>query len=152
MTLIFYTFIYRLGSVYCTNDVSNPTPVYIVEGREAVLQCGFESNSLSWYVYKGGSWDIIAFGGDVTDSYKYSTSKNPSTELYYRLHILNVGVSDLKKYRSERVVNGIIQNFYLQLILIGTCNYILVIFKVGDIFFLVGSSKFSFEVVSPVLC
>jgi hypothetical protein len=43
-------------------------------------------------VHNGGSWDIIASAADVIDNSKYLTSKNPSTGLYYRLHILNVGV------------------------------------------------------------
>ena len=80
-------------------------------------------------MHNGGSADIIASGADTIDDSKYSTSKNPSTGLYYRLHILNVEVSDLKKYRCEGNVNGGIQNFYLQLILIGTCNYTSVISK-----------------------
>ena len=80
-------------------------------------------------MYNGSSVDRVAASGAVTDGSKYSTSKNPSTRLYYRLHILNVGVSDLKKYRCGGVVDGSIQSFYLQLILIGRCNYILGIFK-----------------------
>jgi hypothetical protein len=48
-------------------------------------------------VYNGGNVDIIASGGAVTDSSKYSVSTNPSGQ-YYILHILNVGVSDVKKY------------------------------------------------------
>jgi hypothetical protein len=83
-------------------------------------------------VYNGDSVDIVAYGGDATDSSKYSVSTNPSTRLYYILHILNVGVSDVKKYKCEAVVNGMIQSFYLQLILIGRCNYTLGIFKVED--------------------
>ena len=102
-------------------------------------------------MYNGGSWDIIAYGGEVTDSSKYSVSTNPSTGLYYRLHILNVGESDLKKYICGGIVNGVLQSFYLQLIFIGRYYYLLVTFKVGDICFLVGSSKISFEVGSLVL-
>ena len=68
---------------------------------------------------KGDNVNIIASGSSVIDGSKYSISKNPSTGLYYRLHILNVGVSDLKKYTCQAVVNGVIQHFYLQLILIG---------------------------------
>ena len=121
-----------VGSVYCTSDINNPTPVYVVEGGEAVLQCGFTSMLLQWYDYKaiGGTWDIVADGGTTIDGSKYSTSKNTPTALYYRLHILNVGESDLKKYRCEGGVNGVLQYFYLQLIFIGRCNYILVIFNV----------------------
>ena len=44
-----------VGSVYCTNDISNPTPAYVVQDGEAVLQCAFESSRLSWRVYNGGS-------------------------------------------------------------------------------------------------
>ena len=117
-----------VGNIYCTSDISNPTPVYVVQGGEAILQCGFENNFLSWRVYNGGSVDLIAAGGDITDNSKYNVSKNPSTKLYYRLHILNVGVSDVKKYRCSGSGNGVIQNFYLQLIIIGRCYYILVIF------------------------
>ena len=80
-------------------------------------------------MYNGGIQKVIADGDDTINDSKYSTSKNPSSGLYYRLHILNVGVSDLKKYICETVVNGGIQYFYLQLIFLGRCNYILVIFK-----------------------
>jgi hypothetical protein len=120
--------------VYCTSDASNPTPVYVVQGGEAILQCGFESSRLTWCVYNGGLWDIVASSGDVIDSSKYSVSKNPLTGLYYRLHILNVVVSDL--YKCEAVVNEVIQDFYLQLIFIGMCNYMR---KVRTIFKLIQS-------------
>jgi hypothetical protein len=63
-------------------------------------------------VYNAGSWDNVA-GDDVNvNDDKYSTSKNPPTGLYYTLHILNVGVSDLKKYKCETSINGDVQNFY----------------------------------------
>jgi len=104
-----------------------------VEGGEAVLQCGFESSRLLWRVYTGGNEDSVANGADTIDNFKYSTSKNPSSGLYYRLHILNVGASDVKKYRCDGVVNEMIQSFYLQLILFGRCNYTSVIFKVWKI-------------------
>ena len=55
---------------------------------------------------------IIESGADVIDNSKYLTYKNPSTGQYYRLHILNVGVSDVKKYRCQAAINGMIQNFY----------------------------------------
>ena len=113
--------------MYCINDGSNPTPIYVVKGGKAVLQCAFDSNTLNWYA--DGSLNIIASGGDVTDSSKYSVSTNP-LGLYYRLHILKVGVSDVKKYKCETSINGVLQQFYLQLIFVGRCNYILVIFKV----------------------
>jgi hypothetical protein len=74
-------------------------------------------------VYNGGRWHIIAEGGATINDSKYSTSKNPLTGLYYRLHILNDEVSDIKKYRCEGLVNGGI--FYLPLIIIGRCNYTL---------------------------
>jgi hypothetical protein len=70
-------------------------------------------------VYNGG-WGTIAYGGDVIGS-KYSTSMNPETSKYYRLHILNVGMSDLKKYRCERRVDNMFQHFYLELDLLGRC-------------------------------
>ena len=95
MTLIFDPFIYHLGNVYCTSDVSNPTPVYVVQGGDAVLQCGFESRSLIWQGYDGG-WYLIANGGDIVDESKHSVSKNPTTNLYYRLLIKNAELSDLK--------------------------------------------------------
>jgi len=76
-------------------------------------------------VYNGSSVDIIASGADAIDNSKYLASKNPLTGLYYRLHILNVGVLDIKKYRCQGLVNGGIQRFYLQLILMGRCNYTL---------------------------
>ena len=106
------------GTISCTSDVSNPTPVYVVQGGEAVLQCRFGSSNLDWHVYNGGSVDIIASGAVITDKSKYNVSTNPSTGLYHRLHVLNVEVSDLKKYRCQAALNGVIQNFYLQLILI----------------------------------
>ena len=86
-------------------------------------------------MHNSDSVDIIADGGAVIDNSKYSTSKNSLTGLYYRLHILNVGVSDVKKYRCEGNVNGRIKFFYLQLYLLGRRNYALIILKVGDIFF-----------------
>ena len=70
-------------------------------------------------MYNGG-WGNIADGGDVIGS-KYSTSMNPETSKYYRLHILNVGMSDLKKYRCERHVDNMFQHFYLELDLLGRC-------------------------------
>ena len=72
-------------------------------------------------MYNGGRWDIIASGVDTIDNSKYSTSKNPSTGLYYILHILNVEVSDLKKHKCNGIINGVIQSFYLQLDLLGRC-------------------------------
>ena len=97
-----------MGSVCCTSDESNPTPAYVVEGGEAVLQCEFENSSLIWQVYNDGSVGVVANNQDMTDSYKYSTSKNPSTGLYYILHIKNVGVSAVMKHRCDEVVNGVI--------------------------------------------
>ena len=106
-------------------------------------------------MHNGDSVDIIADGGAVIDNSKYSTSKNSLTGLYYRLHILNVGVSDVKKYRCEGNVNGRIKFFYLQLYLLGRRNYALVIFKVGTSFLLVVSSENSvlkFDFQSCVKC
>ena len=105
MTDLCHIFFNCVDNVYCTSDVSNPTPVYVVQGGEAVLQCGFDSNKMSWYIYNGVEWDIVAAGGDTVNGSKYAVSKNPSTGLYYRLHILNVGVSDGKKNRCEAVIN-----------------------------------------------
>jgi hypothetical protein len=99
MTLIFDTSIKSIGSVSCTHDISNSTPVYVVDGSDAVLQCGFESSNLNWDVFYGVGWDIIAYNSVTIDNSKYSTSKNPSTGLYYILHILNVEVSELKKHK-----------------------------------------------------
>jgi hypothetical protein len=53
MTLIFDTSIKSIGSVSCTYHISNPTPVYVVDGSDAVLQCGFESSNLNWDVFYG---------------------------------------------------------------------------------------------------
>ena len=64
--------------------------------------------------------NVIASAYDINDKSKYNVSTNPSTGLYYRLHILNVAVSDVKKYRCQALLNGMVQYFYLQLILIGT--------------------------------
>ena len=138
----------HVGSVYCTRDVSNPTAVYVVQGGEAVLQCGFESNNMIWQVYSDGVWNNIADGGDVLNVSKYSTSKNSPTGQYYRFHILNVDVSDLKKYRCEGVVSGMIQKLYLQLILLGRCNYTSVICMVWKIkgCIVVGESRIMFQI------
>ena len=103
------------GSVYCTSDINNPTQVYVVEGGEAVLQCGFGSSRLSWRVYNGGQWKSIASGNDINDKSKYKVSTNPTTGLYYRLHILNVGMSDVKQYRCQATINGEKREFYLKL-------------------------------------
>ena len=78
-------------------------------------------------MHNSGRWNVIADCGDTIDDSKYSKSENPLTGLYYRLHILNVGVSDLKTYRCQTNVNGMIPNFYLKLDLLGRCNYTLVI-------------------------
>ena len=121
MTLIFDTSIKSIGSVSCTHDISNPTPVYVVDGSDAVLQCGFESSNLNWDVFYGVGWNIIAYRSDTIDNSKYLTFKNPSTGLYYRLHILNVEVSDVKKHRCNGIINGVIQSFYLQLDLLSRC-------------------------------
>ena len=84
---------------------------------------------MDWYVYNGGSWNVIADGGDTINVSKYSVSKNPSTGLYYILHIMNIAVSDVKKHRCSGFDNGWFHSFYLQLILIGMCNYTLDIFS-----------------------
>ena len=47
-------------------------------------------------MYDGGSVTTIAIDGDAIDDSKYLVSNNTLTGLYYRLHILNVGVSDVK--------------------------------------------------------
>ena len=119
-----------VGSVYCTNDISNPTPVYVVQGGEAVLQCGFESNRLSWRVYSGDDANLVAIDGS-----KYSVSNNPSTGLNYRLHILNVGISDVKKYRCETAINGVLHYFYTKLDFLSRYIYTMVIFIVRSIFY-----------------
>ena len=108
-----------LGSIYCTSDVSNPTPVYVVEGNTAVLQCGFESRGLTWKLFTGDEWVTVALAGDIKEGYKYSIDVNPATGLYYQLHIPDVGVSDVKKYKCQGPVNGIISSFYLTLDLLG---------------------------------
>ena len=73
--------------------------------------------------------NIIASGFDINAKSKYKVSTNPSTGLYYRLHILNVGMSDVKKYRCNALVNGVNQEFFLKLDLLGRC-YIMVIYNV----------------------
>jgi hypothetical protein len=83
-------------------------------------------------VYYGGSVRTVAIDGDAIDDSKYLVSKNPSTGLYYRLHILNVGVSDLMKYRCYGFVNGVYQYFYIQLDYLGGCSYILIICQVRE--------------------
>ena len=81
-------------------------------------------------MYDVGCVNIIANDDVTINDDKYSTSKNPSTGLYYRLYILTVGVSDLKQYRCEELVNGVSRIFYLKLDFLGRCNYMLVIVKV----------------------
>jgi len=77
-------------------------------------------------VYYGGTVRTVAINDDAIDDSKYSVSKNPSTGLYYRLDILNVGVTDIKKYRCQRLVNGVNQYFYIQLDFLGGCSYTLI--------------------------
>ena len=98
-------------------------------------------------MYNGDSVSTLAIGADVTDNSKYLTSKNPLTGQYYRLHILNVGVSDVKKYRCQAYINGMIPRFYLQLILLGRCNNTSVVSKVSNIegFIVVGELRILFE-------
>ena len=74
----------------------------------------------------------VAIDGDSINDSKYSVSKNPSTGLYYRLHIKNVGVSDLNKYRCQGLVNGVNQYFYIKLDFLGGCGYTLIICQVGE--------------------
>jgi hypothetical protein len=51
----------------------NPTPVYVVDASDSVLQCGFESSNLNWDVFYGVGWDIIAYRSDTIDNSKYLT-------------------------------------------------------------------------------
>ena len=80
-------------------------------------------------MYNGGSVITVASGAVTVDGSKYSVSMNPSTGQYYRLHILNVGVSDIKKHRCKA---NIFQDFYIKLDVLGRYNYSLVILKVGE--------------------
>jgi hypothetical protein len=66
---------------------------------------------MSWYIYNGVEWDIVAAGGDTVNGSKYAVSKNPSTGLYYRLHILNVGVSDVRKHRCQGLIRR--KNYFI---------------------------------------
>ena len=86
-------------------------------------------------MFNDDSVNIIASRSDVIDSSKYSVSKNPSTGLYYRLHILNVGISDVKKYRCETAINGVLHYFYTKLDFLSRYIYTLVIFIVRSIFY-----------------
>ena len=70
-------------------------------------------------MYYGGRLETVSINGDVVNASKYSVSTNPSTGLYYRLHIKNVGVSDLKKYRCQGLVNSVNQCFYIKLDFLG---------------------------------
>jgi hypothetical protein len=120
--------------------------MYVVQGGEAVLQCAFESSTLTWGVYNGGSVITVASGADTVTGSKYSVSKNPSTGLYYRLHILNVGMSDLKKYRCSGLDNGVSRAFYLKLDILGRCTDMLVIFKVEHTFYFSWESTYQVDV------
>ena len=71
----------------------------------------------------------VASGADTVDGSKYSVSKNPSTGLYYRLHILNVGVSNIKKHRCKATS---FQDFYITLDVLGRYTYSLVILMMGE--------------------
>ena len=57
-------------------------------------------------MYNGGSVGVVANNQAMIGDYRYSTSRNPSTGLYYILHIKNVGVSDVMKHRCDEVING----------------------------------------------
>ena len=135
-----------VGSVYCTNDISNPTPVYVVQGGEAVLQCVFESNRLSWRVFSGDDTNVVANAGLTIDDSKYSVYKDPLTGLYYRLHIKNVGVSDVKRYMCSGLDNGVSRAFYLKLDILGRCTDMLVIFKVEHTFYFSWESTYQVDV------
>ena len=74
MTLIFDIFIKHVGSVYCTSEINNPTPVYVVEGGEAVLQCAFESSRLTWRVFNGNNVNLTASANYIIDKSKYNVS------------------------------------------------------------------------------
>ena len=71
----------------------------------------------------------VASGADTVDGSKYSVSMNPSTGQYYRLHILNVGMSDIKQRRCKV---RIFQDFCIKLNVLGRYNYSLVILKMGE--------------------
>jgi hypothetical protein len=79
-------------------------------------------------MYDGDEWDRVASAAITINKDKYSVSKNPSSRQYYRLHVLNVSRSDVKKYRCRGLVNGQTTDFFLQLDLLGRYNYIFVIF------------------------
>jgi hypothetical protein len=55
-------------------------------------------------MYTIAGLDRVASASLTINNSKYSVSRNPSTELYYRLHILNVGISDVKKHRCDEIV------------------------------------------------
>ena len=76
-------------------------------------------------MYNGEQVKAVAAGSSVTDGTKHSVSTNPATGLYYKLHVKNVDMSDLKTYRCQAGVDLL---FYLMLVLLGMCNYLLVIF------------------------
>ena len=72
-----------------------------------------------WRIYNGGTGDTVANDAITKDDSKYSVSKNSSSGKYYRLNIKNVEASDAKKYSCS----GVTKTFYLQLDLLGRCNY-----------------------------
>ena len=75
-----------------------------------------------WRIYNNGNVDTVASDDLTIDNSKYSTSKNPSTGLYYILYIKNVGTADLKKYRCQGKDNATPKQFYFLLKLLGRCN------------------------------
>ena len=95
-------------------------------------------------MYDGGSVNAVAIDGDAIDDSKYSVFKNQSTGLYYRLHILNVGVSDIHMYSCYGLVNGVNQYFYIQLDFLGGCSHILIICQVGENDIVVDNCKIIF--------
>ena len=97
-------------------------------------------------MYNVNSVAIIANEDATINDDKYSTSKNPLTRLYYRLHILNVVVSDVKKHRCQGLVNGVFRSLYFKLDLLGRCNYMLIIFKVENTFYFSWQRNYKIDV------
>lgn len=104
--------IQEINAVTNTDTESNPSLVYVKQGLEAVLQCKVESSRLVWSVKVNNSWRTIADSNDVVNNTKYTVSANPSTGLYYRLHVLNTQPSDEGIYRCE---GSIVKSYFIQL-------------------------------------
>ena len=74
----------------------NPTPVYVVDGSDSVLQCGFESSNLNWDVYYGVGWDNIAYRSDIIDNSKYLTFMHQILHFNILTHTIIINIFNMQ--------------------------------------------------------